>query len=159
MEPLVNDSLSFAEVIKKLGLKLTGGNYRYIKFRIDFLKLNVSHFKGRGWAKGLSEKDHPSIKKNNDRLRRSDKEIFLKNSPENNGTRIRKRLVKLGWEYKCSCCGLSEWQNKEISLQVDHKNGDNRDNRLVNLRFLCPNCHTQTKTFGARNISSYDRIK
>jgi Zn finger protein HypA/HybF involved in hydrogenase expression len=59
-------------------------------------------------------------------------------------------------EYSCALCGITEWQNKPIVLQVDHINGVHYDNRLENLRFLCPNCHSQTDTFcGAGNTGSH----
>lgn len=55
-------------------------------------------------------------------------------------------------EYKCACCGnTGEWNGRPLVLQLDHINGDNCDNRLENLRFLCPNCHSQTDTFAGRN--------
>ena len=53
--------------------------------------------------------------------------------------------------YKCAICGISKWNNKTLSLELDHINGMNNDNRLENLRFLCPNCHSQTTTYGSRN--------
>lgn len=58
---------------------------------------------------------------------------------------------------RCSLCGLLPvWNNKPLTLQVDHINGVNNDHRIENLRLLCPNCHTQTDTFGARNIRKYN---
>ena len=61
-------------------------------------------------------------------------------------------LIKIGREYKCEECGLSDtWNNKKITLQVDHINGTNYDHRPENLRFLCPNCHSQTDTFCWKN--------
>lgn len=53
--------------------------------------------------------------------------------------------------YLCECGQGPEWNSKVLTLQLDHINGNPADNRLENLRFLCPNCHTQTETFGSRN--------
>jgi Zn finger protein HypA/HybF involved in hydrogenase expression len=67
-------------------------------------------------------------------------------------TRLKKRILKAGLiEYKCSCCGITEWNGKPIVLQLHHINGDNRDNRKENLTFLCPNCHSQTDSFCGKN--------
>ena len=56
-------------------------------------------------------------------------------------------------DYKCSCCGISEWNGKEIRLQIDHIDGNNKNDIVENFRYLCPNCHTQTETWGVRNVS------
>ena len=56
-------------------------------------------------------------------------------------------------EYKCSCCGITEWNDKPLALQMDHIDGNNTNNVVENLRWLCPNCHTQTDTWGVRNVS------
>ncbi len=65
---------------------------------------------------------------------------------------IKTRLVEAGLlTNACSECGLSEWRGKSLSIQIDHINGIPTDNRIENLRMLCPNCHSQTETFGARN--------
>jgi Zn finger protein HypA/HybF involved in hydrogenase expression len=57
-------------------------------------------------------------------------------------------------EYKCNECGITDWNGKDIILEIDHINGDNTDNRIENLRYLCPNCHSQTSTYKGRNINS-----
>lgn len=65
--------------------------------------------------------------------------------------RTRKRLVEAGLkEERCEGCGLAEWLNGPIPLHLDHINGVHNDNRLENLRILCPNCHSLTPTWGNR---------
>jgi predicted nucleic acid-binding Zn ribbon protein len=54
--------------------------------------------------------------------------------------------------YKCSCCSISQWNGKSIVLEIDHIDGNSENNRPENLRFICPNCHSQTDTYKARNI-------
>ena len=49
------------------------------------------------------------------------------------------------------CCGITEWNNKKIVLELEHKDGNSENNDLVNLELLCPNCHSQTPTYKAKN--------
>ena len=56
-------------------------------------------------------------------------------------------------EYKCTECGISEYNNKPIRLQIDHIDGNNKNDTIENYRYLCPNCHTQTDTWGVKNVS------
>lgn len=78
--------------------------------------------------------------------------IFVEGSTYSNEM-IKLRIIKNNFiEYKCVECGLEDtWMDKLIILDLDHINGDNTDNRLSNLRFLCPNCHSQTNTYKGRN--------
>jgi hypothetical protein len=65
---------------------------------------------------------------------------------------VKRALLKLGvLVNQCDECGISEWRGKPLAIQIDHRNGIKNDHRLENLRMLCPNCHTQTETYGARN--------
>jgi len=65
---------------------------------------------------------------------------------------LRWALQQIGRPYVCEKCGLEPWwQGEPLVLQVDHKNGNNKDDRAENLRFLCANCHSQTTTFGSKN--------
>jgi len=65
---------------------------------------------------------------------------------------LRGRLVKAGLEEeRCEACGLAEWRGRPIRVTLHHINGDGYDNRLENLAFLCPNCHSQTSNFSGRN--------
>ena len=72
---------------------------------------------------------------------------------------LKKRIIKENLlEYKCSCCGIGDsWNEKKLVLQLDHINGVNNDHRLENLRFVCPNCHSQQDTYAAKNRSNPDR--
>src|SRR5437763_16057938 len=61
-----------------------------------------------------------------------------------------KRLLRMGVRHECSQCGITHWQGMPLVLHLDHINGINNDNRIENLRLLCPNCHSQTDTYGRR---------
>lgn len=72
---------------------------------------------------------------------------------------IKQRLIRAGiLENRCQECGLSEWRGKRLSVQIDHINGIRNDNRLENLRMLCPNCHSQTETFAGYNKKIRSRV-
>jgi hypothetical protein len=69
-----------------------------------------------------------------------------------NRSHLKSRLLKEGIkENSCEECGITHWRGKPLNMQLHHKNGDGLDNRLENLEFLCPNCHSQTDTYGGRN--------
>jgi len=65
---------------------------------------------------------------------------------------LKKRLITEGLkQHKCECCGITEWNGKPAPIELDHINGNHHDNRLENLRILCPNCHAQTDTYRGKN--------
>ena len=84
--------------------------------------------------------------------------VFIENSTHPRH-RVKERIIKEKMiEYKCESCGNDgNWNNDVLVLQLEHKNGKSNDNRIENLGFLCPNCHTQTKTYAARNRKNPSR--
>lgn len=80
-------------------------------------------------------------------------ELLVEDRPTTNRAQLKKLLLKDGvLEEVCAECGIgSTWNNKKLILQLEHKNGKNKDNRLENLCLLCPNCHSQTPTFAGKN--------
>lgn len=145
----VSESISWSEVTRKLSLSSSGNRLKGFKRLAEKLNLDTSHFLGFGWSKGKKIPfDKPwGVKADLNK-------ILVENSPYKGGSNgIKKLLIKFSKiENKCSKCGnLGEWQGVSLTLHLDHINGDSRDNRLENLRILCPNCHSQTSTFGAKS--------
>lgn len=135
----VKNNTSIAGVVRSFGLSPKQGHYNraFHKTR-KRLNVEISHFKS------------PSIGR---KIESKFEDVFCENSSYVWSSNLRKKLLKLGLiEDKCSACGLANtWNGKPITLQLDHINGINDDNRLENLRLLCPNCHSQTSTYGGRN--------
>jgi 5-methylcytosine-specific restriction endonuclease McrA len=80
----------------------------------------------------------------------SNDELFVEKSKHTNEYIKNRILTEKLLDYKCSECGINSWCGKKLVLELDHINGVNNDNRLTNLRLLCPNCHSQTDTFRGR---------
>jgi len=135
---------SVADTLRALGRVPAGGNYRTVRLAIRRLGLDTSHWQRIGWRRGCST---PVVQA------RPLDAVLVRNSSCTCRRSLKRRLVKAGLlTYSCALCGLSDWRGRALSLDLDHINGDDTDNRLENLRFLCPNCHSQTPTYCGRNI-------
>jgi 5-methylcytosine-specific restriction endonuclease McrA len=149
LEELVKDSTSVAQVIRRLGLKQSGGNHSHITTRIKNDKIDTSHFLGSRANCGPNhrpEKMSPAQILVNDRL----------NGNKENVAILRRALLESGILHKCAVCSLPPvWNGKYLQLQIDHINGIPTDNRVENLRFICGNCHLQTENFGIKNSSLF----
>lgn len=155
IEKALDGSVTYSEICQKLGLRSTGGNRKMVKSRIIQHGLDDSHLKGRAWAEGRTRNDHEGLAQKGNQSKIPDELVYCENTALMAGSSIRKRVLRDNKiEYKCSCCGITDWQDQPLALHLDHINGNNIDNRIENLRFLCPNCHQQTETWGnkVRNI-------
>ncbi len=140
----VESSTSIRQVLGKLGLVEAGGNYAVVKSRIQMLNLDISHFAGRAWRKGNSS---PVV---------SAKALseLLKVGTRVQSYKLKKRLLAANLKFaKCESCGQVDWLNQPIPLELDHINGDKYDNRIENLRLLCPNCHALTDTYRGKKLA------
>lgn len=132
----VSRSKSLSHVISALGMSpRSAQNHARMRGHVERLGLSTEHFE---IVRGT-------------RTRKSLDEILVEGRHTDSGS-LRKRLIRAGYKKsECEGCGLSEWRGEPIALELDHVNGVHDDNRLSNLRILCPNCHSLTPTWRGRN--------
>jgi len=149
LKQAVQRSKSRAEVVRRMGMSVSGASYKILQARLFKHNISTDHFDP--YSAGYERK------RLSKRLRKiALKDILTKNSTYDRKD-LKKRLVEeCRLDYKCAKCengGI--WQGETLTLQLEHKNGVNNDNRLQNLEFLCPNCHSQTATYAGRNSKKH----
>ena len=120
------------------------------------IKAKNSDGKKKNWEDGvmIGYTDVARLKSRTTCFNKSVEKAFVENSTYSNEF-IKPKFIKLYANgYACNVCSISEWNNKPIVLELDHIDGNNRNNLPTNLRLLCPNCHSQTPTFRGRNINN-----
>ncbi len=139
----VKTSLSLRQVLAKLGLIEAGGNYDQIKKYIVEYRLDSSHFHGKAWNKGVRGTKKPRVPLDTILVVGSYFQTY----------KLKSRLFDAGIKKKeCEECGWARYSEAgHLPLELDHINGDRRDNRLENLRVLCPNCHSLKPTHRGKN--------
>jgi 5-methylcytosine-specific restriction endonuclease McrA len=147
---LLDSSTSYSDILRKLNFDTkTGGAYKTLKSRISENNFNtdILNINRKNYYKEYSKQNKIEI---NDAL--TEHSNYARSS-------LKRRLISENIiEYKCSLCSIIDaWNGNPISLQLDHINGINNDNRLENLRFLCPNCHSQTDTYSAKRLKTLHR--
>lgn len=119
-----------------LGKSVSGNQHQHIRRMIDKFGIDTNHFLGYRHNLG-----------NTSNKKKLPVEIFTIGQRQKSFL-LRRALLESGIEYKCLICDIDKWRNSKLNLEIDHIDGNSTDNRIQNLRFLCPNCHSQTATFG-----------
>jgi hypothetical protein len=146
LAPVVARSKSVNEVLRQLGLDPVGGHHTNISRRIKAYGLDTSHFS-------------PVIRTERQRYnqrRRTAEEILVEEASAHTtrvpSSRLKRALRELGVEERCASCGIETlWLGEPLPLEVDHIDGNWRNNRMENLRLLCPNCHSTTDSYRGRS--------
>ena len=142
LQVAVSASTNMCEVLRHLGLEVVGGHHTHISRRIKAYDIDTSHFqmptrRGKAWRPRTPEG-------------------LLVEQPVGQARRIPSDRLKwamtaLGMQERCARCGTEAfWRGHPLPLEVDHIDGNWRDNRIENLRFLCPNCHSTTDSYRGR---------
>lgn len=143
---LVQNSSSFREILRHFGLDMHGGNYATLHSRLKVEGINDSHL-----YKGAAASRRKGLNGAVNRKKRPLDQILVEHSTYAR-SHVRRRLIESGLlETRCAICGQEPfWNGRPLTLSLDHINGIPDDNRLQNLRLLCPNCHSQTPNYVGR---------
>ena len=143
LKQIVAESCNYAEVARKIGYK-SKSSYGIIAKYLAEQNISIMHF--TNLPKGIEK--------------RSEENVFIENSTADQAT-LRRWYIKGNYsEYKCAICGQEPmWQGKELALTLDHINGINNDDRIENLRWICPNCDRQLETYGSKNAARLRKLQ
>lgn len=139
--PVVAVADSYADVLRRLSLPQAGGTQTLVAKRIKEMGLDTSHF-----TRGRGRPAHNML---------TPAEVLVPidvGSPRRKPRQLKRSLLAIGRAWRCEMCGNDgTWCGRRLTLHVDHIDGDFHNNLPENLRFLCPNCHSQTSNFAGRS--------
>jgi Zn finger protein HypA/HybF involved in hydrogenase expression len=140
----VIESTSFAQVLVRLGKTKTGASYQLIQQKIEKLGFDTSHFCKSSHNRLRTKRHYTEVLVDDGKSYRESAKV------------LRRALTESGREYKCEKCKNNGiWMNDDIVLEVDHIDGNWQNNTKENLRFMCPNCHSQTSNFYNKKEQKY----
>lgn len=141
LKHLVETSQSYSEILRKQGKAISGASIKGLQQLLADYAIECNFN-----THSIQSKEKKSLS-----------EILVQNSTYQSA-KLKNRLINEGIKQDiCEICGCSNnWNDKPLVLQLDHINGDHSDNRLENLRILCPNCHSQTETFGNKRNKKHN---
>jgi 5-methylcytosine-specific restriction endonuclease McrA len=147
LQEILDNSKSYVELFDKMNLKVSKSLIKMLQYRIKKENLN-------------REKFIDNTKKNMFSFERKLDDVLVENSTYLCSSNLKIKLLKYELiKYQCDICGISKWNGKTLVLQLDHINGINNDNRIENLRLLCPNCHSQTETYAGKKKKEKNKQK
>ena len=139
---LIPNCTTIRELMRKMGYKsYAGGSGHYLSKKIREWGIDTSHMLGKAWNIGSGRKGGCPRKTAEQIL------VYHADGQRQRAVHLRRALVEIGRMYKCDICGVSEWLEKPLILEVEHRDGDFQNDRPDNICFICPNCHSQTPTF------------
>lgn len=141
LRKIINESRNYSDVLRRLDLVTTNGNYETLKKVIKEFNIDITHF-----TRKLKSKSYNGFKK--------PLEEILKDGVHYDSSKLRKRLLQNSIKkHSCENCHRDKWLDNPIPLQLHHINGKRDDNRIENIQLLCPNCHVLTENYGSKNMS------
>ncbi|MFD4026715.1 HNH endonuclease signature motif containing protein [Streptomyces sp. NPDC058576] len=141
LQAAVASSTTMCEVLRRLDLEVVGGQHTHISRRVMALGIDTSHFSAPP-RKGEIRRRRP------EELLVDQSQSLARRVP---GERLKRAMIAMGATERCALCGTGRtWRDRPLPLEVDHIDGNWRNNRPQNLRLLCPNCHSTTDTYRGR---------
>lgn len=152
LQKLLDESNSYADLLRKLNMSEHGGNRITLRKIINEYDLDLSKINKNRKQENIKILQEIQFKE------KPLSEILKKDVSYSSSTLI-KRLFKEGLKQrKCEICGITKWMGKEITFQLHHKDEDHRNNELTNLQVLCPNCHSQTENYAGKSKSKKPKL-
>lgn len=145
LEKFVVGTKNCHEFLENMNVNSSPGNFNYWKAKLKSEGIDISH-----WVAFKSY----NPKKTPDQILVNNQNLKFRIA----GATLKLHLLKNGVVYKCNSCGIDEWNGNQLSLHLDHINGDWRNNTPENLQFLCPNCHSQTESYCGKKNKKEDKL-